>query len=50
MKSIVAAIIEAISNIVTKLIREDKKASDADTPKDIKDRWDRHVRDQLRDD
>jgi hypothetical protein len=49
MHAFFKALIDSIFGMVKDLIREDKKAIDADTPKDVKDRWDRHVRDSMRD-
>ena len=47
---ILVTFFKALLEHLTKLIQRDKVASDADTPKDIKRRWDNHVRDSLRND
>jgi hypothetical protein len=47
MKAIFAALFETIAQIIKELIREDPVASDADTPKKLRDRWNRSVRDRL---
>ena len=47
MKAIFAALFETIAKIIKELMREDPKASDADTPKELRDKWNRSVRRRL---
>lgn len=50
IKALFAAFLETIAKIAKQLIREDKKASDAETEKELRDRWDDHLRNRMRDD
>ena len=47
LKAFFAALMETIAKVVKELIREDTKATDAETPKDIKKRWTESVHDRL---
>ena len=50
IKAFFAALFETIAKVVKDLVRENKKGQDAETEKDLRDRWDESVRDRLRDD
>ena len=50
IKALFAAFLETIAKIAKQLIREDKKAHDAETEKELRDRWDDHLRNRMRDD
>lgn len=50
IKAFFAALLETIAEVVKSLAREDMKGRDATTEKSIRNRWERSVRDRLRDD
>ena len=50
IKAFFAALFETIAEVLKTIVREDKKGSDAETEKMLRDRWRDHVRDKLRDD
>lgn len=50
LKPFFAALLESIMTMVKELVREDKKASNAETEKDLRDRWAKSVNDKLRND
>ena len=50
LKTFLAALFDSILKMVKEIVREDGKASDAETEKDLRDRWAKSVNDKLRDD
>ena len=50
IKAIFAALFETIAEVLKSIVREDKKGSDAETDKVLRDNWRNHIRDSLRDD
>jgi len=47
---LLAAFFDSLLKHLTRLLRQDKSATDATTPEDMRRRWDDYVRDSLRDD
>tara|TARA_R100000329_G_scaffold33351_5_gene31118 strand:+ start:1685 stop:1834 length:150 start_codon:yes stop_codon:yes gene_type:complete len=47
---LLAAFFDSLLKHLTQLLRQDKSATDATTPEDMRRRWNDHVRDSLRDD
>ena len=50
IKAFFAALFETIAEVIKTIVREDKKGQDAQTEKSLRDRWERSLRDRLRDD